>query len=135
MISDELLDRAYRDVASTPKEHNRIDMTLFNRVIAELRDRGSLDEEDIRYFPENYNITNDEMITVFNYLMKVAHVNSASPHVFNSDGFDEVIYLFQYGNLKFAIRRLDGQGTAFQMYTTEEEGRYHKIKEDKDIKF
>lgn len=133
MISDELLNRAYNDIVNNVSKEEltsdcEIDIILFNRVMAEIRDKSGIDEEDIRYFPESYNITSDEMITVFNYLYKIANINTIEPHVYKPECFNEIVYLFQYGNLKFAIRRLDGQGTSFQMYTTNEEGKYYEIK-------
>lgn len=100
------------------KRHERVKNTSreeIAQVIAELQKHKILDEEDMRYHPEKFEITGDLFKQVFYFLDEQIDKSNLTP-VDEGSYFPELAAPFEFDGVHFIWRLLIGQGSCLQLY-------------------
>lgn len=85
-------------------------------ILNYLRDNFSIDEESMRYHPEDYPFTTDEFMGFYDYLYDL-NENNTEYRVYKETPFPETRMYFKYKSQIFIWRMLVGQGTACQLHS------------------
>ena len=117
-IGGAILESTMKDVIEKEKElkkervrflydHHKV---LFQTLICDLNNENNINSEELLYFPEKYETSDDHFHTLFNFTESF-FIEEVGESVTNYDGFDGGSYYLRYEDnlLKFYV--VQGQGT------------------------
>lgn len=123
MNSNKAVDDFVKELIEKQEQAAHINYDLLERVLRDLNGikEGAFDSEDVAYFPEKFNFTQEEFNTLFESLDIYVGGRDASPFFDHSNEFPDSRIYFEYKGYKFIWRLLVGQGSSCQLYDAKKE--------------